>query len=209
MRVLNVLKNCLYILLLLPMSCSTPEQPVQIKNTGEHQTSHIFSLPISQMRNAIISAFQIDNQFNSKLLHSVFHNRLGFSETGKGESLNQVIFKTETKTDTLFSKEYFKVESKNNIYLHAFGEFWDSSVYYANNKPLEFGCEFAFSLDSMDSEKTKVTVEVLHPRVINGTIGIGPHGYIAREVAVTPTTVEEATLLKYLATELHNTSKIR
>ncbi len=111
--------------------------------------------------------------------------------------------------DTLFSREYFQSSNSNDVYLHAFGDVWDSPVYYANGKPLKFRCEFVFKLDSIADERTKVTVQVLHPRVMNGTVGIGPHGSIAREVVVKPTTVEEYTLLQYLAMEMRDTSKVK
>ena len=201
---LNIGLCCLLIFLI---SCSTPAQQMDVKSTVQHQTSHVFNLPIGQTKYAIISAFETDNQINSKLLNSIFHYR--FPETNDENDLHQVYFTTETNKDTLFSKEYFRLSNSNDIYLHAFSDVWDSPVYYVNDKPLKFRCEFAIKLDSIDNKRTKVTIKVLHPRVMNGTIGIGPHGSVAREVVVKPTTVEEATLLQYLAMEMRDTSKIQ
>ncbi|MGI4867414.1 MAG: hypothetical protein ACRYFZ_26075 [Janthinobacterium lividum] len=158
------------------------------------------------MSDTIVAAFQADRQINSRLLKSVFQYQ--FPESGNEKDMNQVCFTTETSKDILFSKEYFRSNNKKDIYLHAFGDAWDSPVYYVNDKPLAFRCEFAIKLDSIDSRRTKVTIEGQHPRVINGTIGIGPHGSIAREVIVKPTTIEESTLLRYLTMEIQDTSKI-
>lgn len=164
-------------------------------------------MPVGQLKETIIAVFEDANQINSTLLESAFHYR--FQENNDENSLHQVYFTTETKTKPLLSEEYFQSGNKNDVYLHAFGAVWDSPVYYANNESLKFGCEFAFRLDSIDSKRTRVTIEVQHPQIINGTVGIGPHGPVARRVAVKPTTVEEWTLLRYLALEVGDTSKIK
>jgi hypothetical protein len=118
-----------------------------------------------------------------------------------------VTFKAETADNPLFGREYFKnPDTENDIYIHSFGQFWYSPVYYAGGKPLEFRTPFILTLQKIDEERTLLKVRPETPRVIKGAAGLTAHGFVSKEIEVAPTTVEEYSLILFIAEQLGDTT---
>ena len=166
-------------------------------------TSHVFNLPLKDLQDSLVNFFAIDNQTQRQILESSVFNY-------KVEDLDiktTVAFKAETASTSLFGKHYFtNAGTDKDIYLHSFGNYWMSPIYHVEGDALKFRADFVLKLDSINQNKTLLTVETINPVVIKGIEGLGPHGFIAKEESVEPTTVEEYTLIKYIAEELGDKS---
>jgi hypothetical protein len=170
-----------------------------------YPTSHIFDLPVDSLKNLILSNFSVERQMKSRLYNNlIFYYNIDL--LGK-ETKMIVTFATETSKDRLFSKDFFSsIGTDNDIYLHSFGKYWYSPIYYALGKPLEFRAQFRFRLIPINNNQTKLIVEIENPRVIKGIGGIGPHGFYSKEIKVKSTTIEEYSLIFYLAVQIGDTT---
>lgn len=111
-----------------------------------------------------------------------------------------VTFSLETSHDNSFSKDFFTtIGTENDLYLHTFGQFWCSPIYYARGKPLEFRAKFRLRLTSVSSTQTQLKIEIESPCVIKGIGGLGPDGFYSKDIEVNSTTIEEYSLLLYIA----------
>jgi hypothetical protein len=183
-------------------------EPIQQKSLIRlYPTSHIFNVPLNTLKKSILHTFK-----NANSLTNTFYNDLVFhyywnSSDGDKRSKMTVRFIPETSNDKLFSKEFFSTTgTENDIYLHSYGQYWNSPIYYARGKPLEFRAQFRIILKSLNSTQTLLKVEVENPRVIKGISGIGPHGFICKEIVVKPTTIEEYCLILYIANQIGDNS---
>jgi hypothetical protein len=126
---------------------------------------------------------------------------------GSGEHKMTVSFNAETPADSLFGREHFeKPNTENDIFIHSFGQFWYSPIYFAGGKPLEFRTPFILTLEEIDKERTLLKVRPEHPKVIKGVAGLTAHGFYSKEIEVEPTTVEEYTLILFIAEQLGDTT---
>jgi len=166
-------------------------------------TSHVFQLPLNYLKDTLVTLFNFANQYEDPDLRSVFY----YYPSGDKEHKQLVTFNAETTNDSVFGNDYFKKSNtENDIYLHDFGSVWESPLYQVDGKPLEYRTVFALKLKSVDASRTRLVIEAENPVVINGTAGMGPHGFIAREEKVEPTTIEEHLLLLYIAKKLSDNS---
>jgi hypothetical protein len=191
---------CLLAFNLTCSSCSESGGKIERK-VLEHPnaTSHIFQFPIACLRDTLVPLFDFERQYGSPALQSIFYY---YSEDDK-EHKHLITLNAETKKHSLFGDDYFKKpNTENDIYLHDFGNTWNSSLYQVDGKPLEYRTAVILKLKSVDENRTRLVVAAENPMVINGTVGWGPHGPIAREEKVQPTTIEEHSLLLYIAREL-------
>ena len=165
----------------------------QIKNVPEH----VFNIESIKLKDTIISLFSLENQFENKILSRIF-----YSKVSKTFTMN-ITFQAETNKDTLFSKEYFSnPNSSNDIFLHSFRECWPSKYYYSQNNSLEYTANFIIKLNKINDGSTRILIIADSPQVINGISGYGVHGPIARYTSVQSTTIEEYTILKFIAKKL-------
>lgn len=172
-----------------------------------YPTNHIFNLPADSLKNLILSNFSIESQRKSRLYNNLifYYN----SDILGKQTKMIVIFATETSKESLLSKDFFSsIGTDNDIYLHSFGQFWYSPIYYALGKPLEFRAQFRFRLIPINNKKTQLVVDIEDPRVIKGISGIGPHGFYSKEIKVKPTTIEEYSMIYYLANQIGDTTLI-
>ncbi|HEX8656028.1 MAG TPA: hypothetical protein VF690_00750 [Hymenobacter sp.] len=185
-------------------SCSESVGKIERKALRHpNATSHIFQLPISCLRDTLISSFDVEKQYGNPVLQSVFY----YCPGGDKEHKQLIVFQAETIKHALFGSNYFKkLNTENDIYLHDFGNTWNSPLYQVNGKPLEYRAAFILKLKSVDENRTLLVIDTENPMVINGTVGWGPHGSVARKEKVQPTTIEEHSLLLYIAGELRDDS---
>ncbi len=175
-------------------------KPFPDKNIPEYN----FNWNVNKLKDTIVSMFNIDNQVRDPILNSVFYFTTKGGDTASGQRM-PITFEPETIKDSLFSKDYFsKPNTANDIYLHDFGICWFSKVYFLNNKPLEYRAEFIIKLVKINDDSTRISIVSENPRVINGTLsGMGPcGGHIARETSVEATSIEEYSLLLFIAHKL-------
>jgi hypothetical protein len=199
--------NIIFSICILFSSCMNVAPIRQKQLIRPYPTSHIFNLPVNCLKDSIVTYFA-----NARPLGSKMYNELIFyyysDISGDGEKTKTTVsFCPETFNDKHFSKGFFSTSgTENDIYLHSFGQFWNSPVYFANGDPLEFRAQFKLILKPINSKQTLLRVDADNPRVIKGISGIGPHGFICREISVKPTTVEEYCLLLYIADQLGDRS---
>jgi len=118
-------------------------------------------------------------------------------------------FIAETSKDTIFSKEYFsKPNTKDDIFLATLGEVWLSKYYFSKDHPLQFVSNYIIKLEKVNDSMTKIRVIADQPMVINGTDCCGPHGQYARFTPVSGTSIEEYTLLEFIASRLGDTTLV-
>lgn len=196
------LKNIFIFLAFITQGCKNIDpiqsKPFPIKNNPTHN----FKLSIDKLKDTITSMFSIENQIDNKILNNIFYYySKGDSETNANRHL--ITFETESSQDTLFSKDYFsKASTSNDIYLHDFNFSWLSKLYFSNGKPLEYRTPFIIKLLKINNDSTTISVIAEDPKVLNGISGYGPHGPIARETVVEPTSIEEYSILLFIADKL-------
>lgn len=197
----------LNLLLCVLFSCiaTSCTAPIETKKTAGCETSHIFTWPIRQLHDSIPALFQAEDlrQDDAASLVPLFTYQ--FPESGAKTRRHQVYFMAEAADSALFGKEYFTRATSKNIYLHSFGEAWNSPTYYAAGKPLHYLTDFAIKLDSLGPHQTSVTIQTLHPHVAHGYGGIGGMCGITllkKEVPVPASKPEECALLAYLIAQL-------
>ena len=159
---------------------------------------HVFNIRHDKLKGTIVALFNLDNQFENKILSEVFYNLISDNTISM-----PLTFQAETNKDTLFSKEYFsKPNTSDDIFLHDFHEVWLSKFYYSQNHPLEYTANFIIKLEKVNDSSTKVLIVADDAEVVNGTTGFGVHGPVARYTNVQGTTIEEYTLLEFIASKL-------
>jgi len=92
--------------------------------------------------------------------------------------------------------------------LHASGETWPSKLYFSGKHQLGYRTPFIIKLTKVGSSSTKVNIIAEDPKVINGISGYSAHGAVARETAVAPTTIEEYSILLFIASKLGDSSML-
>jgi len=153
-------------------------------------TSYEFAYSVSEVRGKLLTAFENFDQ----------QAKLASSFDAQSRFRPQV----ESRETALFSKEIFAdPENKNDLYLHAFGEFvGPSPIYSGGGKPLKYRSEFQLHLTDAGHNRTKVSVITHKPTVFNGSKCCGLHGYVSNDVPVEPTTIEEYKILLFIGSIL-------
>ena len=201
MTIINF-KSFLFALTLTTQSCKTTDpietKPFPIKNIAEHS----FNLNIDKLKDIIFSFFTLENQDNNKYLKDIFFFYPSVDK--ETEQYKMFIdFQAETYKTALFGKSYFaKPNTENDIYIHNFGTCWFSKLYHSKGKPLKYRTPFFIKLTKINEVTTKVFIAAEDPKVLNGISGYGPHGAIARETTVEPSTIEEYSILLFIADKL-------
>lgn len=167
-----------------------PLQKKELKNSNP--TSYIFSSDLTSVRDQLISAFSTENQVKNK-------NIFSFKSLSRPEYARDLILTMETKKDVLFAKSIFENQvNQNDIYLHTFGDPIKSHSYYALGKPLEYRVSFHIHFQSEQEGQTAISIIAVNPTVIKGIGGLGAHGFFSKDIPVSPTTIEEYELLRYI-----------
>lgn len=190
------------IFLCLLYSCTAS---IETKKTPSCITSHIFAWPIRQLHDSIPTLFRAEDsrQDDSRAMNQLFVRH--FTASGADTVRLQIDFMAETADSTLFGKVYFTHGNRQNVYLHCFGDYWNSPTYYATGEALPYAADFAIKLDSLGPRQTSVTIQTLYPHVAHGYGGIGGMCGIVllkKEVSVPASKTEECALLTYLVTQL-------
>jgi hypothetical protein len=184
-------------------SCTSTEsinlKSFPIKNIPEHN----FRVSISKLHDTIASLFNFENQEENKILSSIFYYY--YPEGMK----HLIYFSAETKDNAVFSREYFsKPNTSYDIYVHAYGDVWPSKLYFSGKKQLDYRTPFIIKLTKIDTNSTRINIIAESPKVINGISGYSAHGAVARETSVEPTTIEEYSILLFIASKLGDSSML-
>lgn len=96
-------------------------------------------------------------------------------------------------------KIYLKRKCKYDIFIGLGQNFGYSKMYFSNEgDSLKYNVEFYLALDSLDSNKTKVTIYTINPRIVigRGLLPEPPH-FVRRNIymSIEPTTIEEYEIL--------------
>jgi len=176
------------------MCCDSDIHTIKTKPLREkNPTSYVFPRPVSEVREEIIKAFEIENRF-SKATEEFYSS---FSDT-------RLWFSVESREDSVFSETIFQNPANHNdVYLHSHGEpLWSSPVYFGGGKPLRYRAKFQLHLIAVGDNSTQVSVVTHEPSVINGSKCCGLHGYVSNDVSVEPTTIEEYKILLFIGSIL-------
>jgi hypothetical protein len=170
-----------------------------------NSTEHIFNVPLDTLRRTILDSFNENKEFHSAFYQSsIFHFSM---DMGNREHRMTVSFNAESAGDALFGKNHFKnPNTDGDIYIHSFGQFWYSPIYYAGGQALEFRTPFILTLKKMNDDQTLLKVTPEAPKVIKGVAGLTAHGFYSKEIDVDPTTVEEYSLILFIAEQLGDTT---
>ena len=168
------------------------EYSFPVRNISEH----IFKFNINVLKDSLQSFFKIghspeDNQHFKKIFY-FYVDTIRMS----------VFFSAESGKDAIFSKDYFlQPNTSNDIYLKAMISPWLSKYYYSDSKPIEYSADFVFKLAKIDENSTDVKVVAIDPEIISG-MGLGIHGPKNIYTKAQPTTIEEYSLLLFMADKL-------
>jgi len=175
------------------------EKSFPVRNISEHT----FKIPFNQIKDSIVAFFNFENQYKNKFIESIFYYYFPDNDSAKNNK-HFVSFNAETKKDSsYFSKSYFSnANTSNDIYLRSYDGWWLSKLYFSKGKPLEYGTSFIIKLSKIDRNSTKVSIVAEDPIVINGIDGFGFHGPRGRETKVQPSSIEEYSLLLFIADKL-------
>ena len=193
--------SVLLLFVLMQVGCGeSPKQVEQKILLNPNQTCLTIKLPINKLRDTLVEIFDIDHQEDNKILGRIFF----YKSDPKDLGVHQITFWPETSDTCTFGKEYFKKpNTKNDVFLTQYGEAWYSAMYFNKSKPFEFRTEFAIQLKELSKNSTLITAKALDPKILNGKKCCGPClGNYSLEEKVQPTTVEEYTLILYIAEQL-------
>jgi hypothetical protein len=182
---------------ILIVSCSGPGPIEKKKLVAENPTEQILDVPHNELEQQIVSIFKNYSYINSKYYNSslFYYNVEDFGKMF-------VAFHAETSDHQVFSSEYFaKPGTRDDIYLYTH-EYWLSPIYYSEGEPLEYLTPFSIKLTSISETSTKIKITAEDPKVIHGTECCGPHGRYAKQISVSPTTIEEYSLILFIAEQI-------
>ena len=187
------------------LSCDNLKRLETKELVETNPTEHIFNAPVDKLRQTILDSFNEHKEINSPVYQSsIFYFNV---DMGNGEHKMTVSFNAETNGNAVFGKDHFeKPNTENDIYIHSFGQFWYSPIYYAGGEALEFRTPFILTLEKIDEERTLLKVRPETPTVIKGVAGLTAHGFYSKEIDVEPTTVEEYSLILFIAEQLGDTT---
>jgi hypothetical protein len=172
------------------------EYPFPVKNIPEH----VFKLNINALIDLITTFFKTENSpEQNKILRNVFY--FCRDTTKRTVSLN-----AEQSKDATFGENYFSQEgTSDDIYLTVFNKAWISKFYYSTGQPISYTADFVFKLKRIDENLTDVKVVAVNPEIIIG-MGLGVHGPMNIYTKAQPTTIEEYSLLLFIADKLGDTT---
>ena len=181
---------------LAAVSCSHGVSRIRTRPLpNPNPTTYSFPLPIQQVHAKGLQAFSMAHQYKEPI----------FNQSARADYWRSTLL-TECSTNALSAKSLFADPANaNDIHLHSSGTpFAISAVYRGRDGGLPFFATFHLHLAENGSE-TVVAVRTYDAQVVNGMkFGMGSCGPGQRwnYVKVTPTTVEEYTVLGYLGRHL-------
>jgi len=191
----------MFIILMITRCTESPKPVEKRRLVYTNPTTYTFKMPIKQLRDTIVQLFGIAPQLDDKTLMKIFYYK--WPETGDAHIM-QAMLEPETSDKAAFGTEYFKKPgTNNNIFLTQMGDYWYSTIYFDNNKPFKFTSSYTIEFKQLSNNSTAITVNAFHPQIINGTKCCGPHGNYSIYQNVQPTTVEEYTIILYIAQKLN------
>lgn len=205
-----MLKRTLLLLVIITstlLSCDNLKKLETKQLVLVNPTEHIFNIPVDELRQTILTSFNEHKEIDSPFYKSsIFYYNANIGD-GNGEQKMFVSFKAETSENALFGKKHFEnPNTKNDIYIHSFGQFWYSPVYFVGGEPIEFRTPFILTLEELDDKTTLLKVRAEQPKVLKGVKGLTAHGFYSKEIEVAPTTVEEYSLILFIAEQLKDTT---
>jgi hypothetical protein len=184
------------------LGCNSQDKIDTLELPILNPTSHIFNLPIQILKDTLINIFSFNQQDSDKSMKNIFsgHPFKGYSH------YTQQTFLAESAKDSILH-DYFRIPGReDDIYLFALTGAWDSKLYYANNKPMLFESSYILHLKKISDNQTQIKIEGDNSFVINGMDGYGAHGPKRRQQKISPTTIEEYTLILFIASKLRDNS---
>ena len=178
------------LLLFVGLTASCGESPGRIEKRPLAQmnpTSYVFERPLADLRKDALVAFEDFNQ------QRAFNNDVSVSSLMIGADT--------TETDPYLGAELFADPANANdvfIDLNGFPIIPPIPVYYSRGQPLEYFVDFHIHFEQVDAKNTRVTVNAIRPRVVNGSECCSPHGVVAIYQDVEPTSIEEYRLLEWI-----------
>jgi hypothetical protein len=186
----------LLFLLISVSGCESQSNIVVHKLNPKNPVSHIFNLPMEKLKDTILEIFK--DQDSDTYLDKVF---IGGDYYGHRNPTQQ-FFEVNSKDDSIPDAYFCEPGRNDDIYLMALTGTWDSKVYFSNGKPMQFQSSYILHLMKLNGGQTLLTVKADSPFVVNGMGGIGVHGPKSLTQKVSPTTIEEYSLILFIASKL-------
>ena len=168
------------------------EYPFPVRNI----TEHVFKLNMNVLKDSLLSFFKIENSpEENQHLRKIFYFYVDTIRMS-------VFFNAESSQGAIFSREYFlQPNTSNDIYLTAMHKLWLSKYYYSDSQPIKYNADFVFKLTKIDENSTVVKVVAINSEIISG-MALGVHGPMNIYTKAQPTTIEEYSLLLFIADKL-------
>ena len=180
-------------------SCENLQSLEKKELTESNPTEYIFNISEDSLRQTIYDSFN-----EHKWIKSPFYKSSIFFDMFKEHKI-YVSFRTETSPG-LFGQKYFKnPDTSGDIYLYSEIP-WFSPIYYTGGKPLNCRTAFIMTLKKIDDERTQLKIRPEELKVLKGVAGLTAHGFYSKEISVDPTTVEEYSLILFIAEQLGDTT---
>jgi hypothetical protein len=207
---LRTLFFSIYTLLMLSIGVKakaqdTVEAPKKVQQkilVHPNPTSYTFNLPLNVLRDTIFKMFDISSQWNDPILMRIFYFR--FPEDDP--KIMQADFSASVYSDPGFGDVYFKEPgTRDDIFLFDMANYWKSPIYHSNGEPFEFTSSYAIQLKAIDKNTTRITIKSIGSEIVNGTLCCNPHspsGHYSNTQSISPTSVEEYTLILFIAEKL-------
>jgi hypothetical protein len=196
---MNIIKALFTWFLVLSLHIGCTQDPIESRILEvKNPTKMIFPFAKDTLKLRIVDMFQKFRHIYSESYGKIFH-----SYTNDGMKVI-IDFVPQTSAAPTFARDYFRDKNKwDDIYLYNNGFTWLSPIYFtADDGPLPFRSSYVIKLTSRDSNQTEIEIFAVEPVVIHGTVCCGPHGRYGKEVPVKPTTIEEYSLLLFIAEQL-------
>ncbi|MES2773768.1 MAG: hypothetical protein V4722_06270 [Bacteroidota bacterium] len=206
MHTVKIVAFCIFAFVFSITGATKGTVKVEIKVLASpNGTSHIFHLPPNLLKDTLVALFRFGSQFENPYLERVFRH-YGFV------NLPQIFLNSKTAKDGAycygkFCYDFKKPGTENDVIIDG-GRPWDSPVYHEYGTPLPYYTPFVLKLKSIDKEHTQVTIETVDPQVFiskwywTQCWDCGIWGIDSRSTPVQSTTIEEHTLLLYIADKL-------
>ncbi|MBS1532799.1 MAG: hypothetical protein JSU01_21025 [Bacteroidetes bacterium] len=186
---------------LIVVGCGESPKTVEVKKLSvTNPTSYTFDIPVQKLHDTVTKIFDVNHQLNDPVLKKAFYAK----PTEPDDIAEIITFRVETPDSAILGKEYFqKPNTKNDIFLNSFDTPWTSLVYHHKDKSFKYSASFVIQLRAVNKTRTLLSIETLNSEIYNGSKCCGPcFGNYALEQKVKPTTIEEYTLILYIAEKL-------
>ena len=182
---MNIIKSLITLFFSILINGCATQYDIETNSSKEKYSDTLsFNTPLKEVRAGVLNSLAIKYQIERPI-------ELRFDTSN--------ILAVETKDNSSFCNEIFDIpDNQHDICLNKFGWYWYSENYVVNGEAAKTTGRFHIHFEEISETRTKVIVNILGLKVINGLECCGSHGRYARLTSVAPTGEEEYAILKHI-----------